>query len=190
MKKLLGIVVLALIFLNSCSEEKKQSKENKEENKYLKVSISKKLSKLDEIHMEEMMKKLMNDEIDDLSTLMMFYVGTGTKMLYCEAMAEIKLETDLNKKEEKYKQLYLKSAEEECKIYKEIYEKYNSIYLTIINTNSIPAYFYFKLKEEGSESSESIGIFPTKKECEYYSNLFRSKNIGLTSNCKKGFSPA
>ena len=51
-------------------------------------------------------------------------------------------------------------------------------------------YFYFKLKEEGSESSESIGIFPTKKECEYYSNLFRSKNIGLTSNCKKGFSPA
>ena len=39
-----------------------------------------------------------------------------------------------------------------------------------------------------AEGKSSIGIFPTKKECEYYANLFREKNIGLTSSCKEGFS--
>ena len=120
--------------------------------------------------------------------LMLFYTQTGTSMIYCDAMLDINLESDLKKKEEMYKDLYLKQSEEECKIHTEIYEKYNYMYLKIIDNNSIPNYFYFDLKKDGEESNSSIGIFPSKKECEYYSNLFREKNIGLTSNCKKGFS--
>jgi len=180
MKKLSLYIFLVLIFLSSCSEEKKQTKEIKEENKYLKSSMMKKLGNIDQIYMEEMMDKLVKGEIDDLSLLMMFYTHTGTSMIVCDAMVEVYSKTD--------SKIRTKQSEEECKIYREIYEKYNSMYQKIIDTNSIPAYFYFDLKEDGSESNSSIGIFPTKKECEYYSNLFREKNIGLTSNCKKGFS--
>ena len=188
MKKLFLYVFLGLFFLSSCSEEKQQSKEIKEENKYLKSSVMEKLGKIDEIHMEEMMDKLIKREIDNISMLTLFYTQTGTSMIYCDAMLDINLESDLKKKEEMYKDLYLKQTEEECKIHTEIYEKYNYMYLKIIDNNSIPTYFYFDLKEDGEESNSSIGIFPTKKECEYYSNLFREKNIGLTGNCKKGFS--
>ena len=183
MKKLLAIVVLGLL-LASCSEEKKESKKIVKENKYLKTSISKKLGDLDKIYMKEMIDKQLKGEIDDLPMLMMFYVNTGISLGYCDAMIKISLETDLKKKDEMYKDLYLKPSKEECKVYREIYEKYNYMYQKIIDTNSIPIYFYFK----GNNSS--IGIFPTKKECEYYTNLFREKNIGLTSNCKKGYNPA
>ena len=189
MKKLLGIMVLGLM-LASCSEEKKQSKKIVKENKYLKTSIVEKLGDLDKIYMKEMIDKQLKGEIDGLPMLMMFYMTTGTRIIYCDAMAKISLETDPKKKDEMYKDLYLKQSEEECKVYREIYEKYNSMYQKIIDTNSIPDYFYFELREEGSESDSSIGIFPTKKECEYYSNLFREKDIGLTSNCKKGFTPS
>ena len=180
MKKLSLYIFLGLIFLSSCSEEKKQSKEIKEENKYLKSSMMEKLGNIDQIYMEEMMDKLVKGEINDLSLLMMFYTHTGTSMIVCDAMVEVYSKTD--------PKIRTKQSEEECKIYTEIYEKYNYMYLKIIDTNSIPIYFHFDLKEHGEESSSSIGIFPTKKECEYYSNLFREKNIGLTSNCKKGFS--
>ena len=192
MKKLLGVLVLGLL-LTSCSEEKKQSKEIKEENKYLKSSMTKKLGDIDKIYMKEIVDKQIKGEIDGLPMLMMFYMGTGVQMIYCDAMAEISLETDSKKKDEMYKDLYLKQSEEECKIYREIYEKYNSMYQKIIDTNSIPVYFYFELGEGGegdSASKSDVGIFPTKKECEYYSNLFREKDIGLTSNCKKGFTPS
>ena len=188
MKKLSLYIFLGLFFLSSCSEGKKQNKEIKEENKYLKSSVMEKLGKIDEIHMEEMMDKLFKGEIDNLSMLILFYSHTGTRMIYCDVMFDINLEPDPKKKDEMYKDLYLKQSEEECKIYREIFEKYNFMYQKIIDSNLVPIYFYFDLKEGGSESNSSIGIFPTKKECEYYSNLFREKNIGLTSNCKKGFS--
>ena len=192
MKKLLGILVLGLL-LTSCSEEKKQSKEIKEENKYLKSSMTKKLGDIDKIYMKEIIDKQLKGEIDGFPMLMMFYMDTGIHMIYCDAMAKISLETDSKKKDEMYKDLYLKQSEEECKVYREIYEKYNSMYQKIIDTNSIPVYFYFELGEGGegdSASKSDVGIFPTKKECEYYSNLFREKDIGLTSNCKKGFTPS
>ena len=106
-----------------------------------------KLRKIDEIHMEEMMDKLFKREIDNITMLMLFYTQTGTSMIYCDAMLDINLESDLKKKEEMYKDLYLKQSEEECKIHTEIYEKYNYMYLKIIDNNSIPNYFYFDLKK-------------------------------------------
>ncbi len=56
MKKTIVIIILGLL-LTSCSEEKKQSKEIKEENKYLKSSMTKKLGDIDKIYMEEIVDK-------------------------------------------------------------------------------------------------------------------------------------
>ena len=178
-----AVYFMFIFLMSGCSEEKKQSKEIKEENQYLKKSIVEKLGNIDQIHMEEKINKLSKGEIDDLSFLMMFYMHTGTSMIMCDAMSKVYLETDPAKKK-----LGTKQSETECGIYQEIYEKYNPMYLKIVNTNLIPVYYYFDLQKYGNENNSSIGIFPTKNECEDYSNLFRTQKIGLTSNCKKGFS--
>ncbi len=185
MKKLVLLIILSCSLVG-CSEEKKTDTVEKE-NKYLKSSIMKELSKIDEINMEKMVSNSIESK-GPITLLMLFYTTIGTKMIYCEAIAGINKEMDEKIKEEKTKDLYLKLDDNECKIYTEIYDKYNFMFLNAINTNSTPNYFYFELQYPTESTQESIGIFPTKDECEYYSSLFRSKNIGLTGSCKKGFS--
>ena len=186
MKKIFLYFLITFLVIG-CSEEKKTNNV-KEENKYVKIELMKKLSDIDEIKIKENMEKMIDGENFDISMLMLFYSSIGTHLLYCDVMLEINLELDEQKKSEKLKDLYLKQSDDECKIKREIYEKYNYMYQTIINTNSRIPYFHFDVKEEFSKGKSSIGIFPTKKECEYYANLFREKNIGLTSGCKEGFS--
>ena len=186
MKKIFLYFLITFLVIG-CSEEKKTNNV-KEERKYVKTELMKKLGDIDEIKIKENIKKMVDGENVDISMLMLFYTSIGTQLLYCDTMLEINSELDEQKKNEKLKDLYLKQSDDECKIKREIYEKYNYMYQTIINTNSKISYFHFDVKKEFSEGNSSIGIFPTKKECEYYANLFREKNIGLTSGCKEGFS--
>ena len=186
MKKIFLYFLITFLVIG-CSEEKKTNNV-KEENKYVKIELMKKLSDIDEIKIKENMEKMVDGENVDISMLMLFYSSIGTHLLYCDVMLEINSELDEQKKSEKLKDLYLKQSDDECNLYREIYERYNYIYYSIIKTNSKISYFHFDLKEEFSDNNESIGIFPTKKECEYYANLFREKNIGLTSGCKEGIS--
>ena len=181
MKKLF-LYFLSSLLLVGCSEEKKTDSIRKA-SKYLKADIMKELSKLDEINMDKMINNSIEGSGGSITLLMLFYTSIGTTLTYCEAIAGINKEMD-----EKNKDPDLKINDDECKIYTEIYEKYNSMYLKAINSNSIPKYYFFELKYPIEANQESVGIFPTKKECEYYANLFREKNIGLTSSCKKGFS--
>ena len=186
MKKLVLFILLSFLLVG-CSEEKKTDIVKKE-NKYVNIDLMKKLSAIDEINLEKDIKRMGDGKTVDLSMLMLFYVSNGTRLIYCDAMLEIKKEIDEDAKKDKLKDLYLKQSDDECNLYREIYDKYNYIYYSIIKTNSKISYFHFDLKEEFSDNNESIGIFPTKKECEYYANLFREKNIGLTSGCKEGIS--
>ena len=105
------------------------------------------------------MEKMVSNSIESkgpITLLMLFYTTIGTKMIYCEAIAGINKEMDEKIKEEKTKDLYLKLDEDECKIYTEIYDKYNFMFLNAINTNSTPNYFYFELQYPTESTQESI----------------------------------
>ena len=119
MKKLVLFILLSFLLVG-CSEEKKTDTVKKE-NKYVNIDLMKKLSAIDEINLEKDIKKMGDGKTVDLSMLMLFYVSNGTRLLYCDAMLEIKKEIDEDTKKDKLKDLYLKQSDDECKIKREIY---------------------------------------------------------------------
>ena len=143
--------------------------------------MTKKLGDIDKIYMKEIIDKQFKGEIDGFPMLMMFYMTTGTRIIYCDAMAKISLETDPKKKDEMYKDLYLKQSEEECKVYREIYEKYNSMYQKIIDTN-LYIDIYNLIDESNSDSDiENENI---KKNTTTLNNLKSNINILEKINIK------
>ena len=113
------------------------------------------------------------------------YMGFGTKMMSCEIWKGILEEP--NTSDEASKILADLDLRKGCEVYTEIFEKYNSMYITAVETQTIPTFYFFQSKEIGSEEFDldTIGMFPTLDECKHYLNIFMEKELSLVGKCKK-----
>ena len=113
----------------------------------------------------------------------LMYMEFGTKLITCEIMKGI--QEDLNTSDETSKTV--SNLRKGCEVYTEIFEKYNSMYTTAVETQTIPTFYFFQSKEIGSGelSLDTIGMFPTLDECKYYLNIFMEKELSLVGKCKK-----
>ena len=186
MKKLSLYVFLVLFaLLTSCSdkEEKKEDAKKAEttemKSKYMDDDLIIKLTKLQKNKRD----KTLETPSSNIVLMPLMYMKFGTKMITCEIMKGI-LE-DPNTSDEASKTL--SNLRKGCEVYTEIFEKYNSMYTTAVETQTIPTFYFFQSKEigRGELSLDTIGMFPTLDECKHYLNIFMEKELSLVGKCKK-----
>ena len=187
MKKLLGIMVLGLLLV-SCSEDNTQKSKSKpsEPNKYVNSEIISKLLEI-QLNKENINKNTSPEEFLNMFPLIStLYSHLGGTVLFCsiwdktmETMEQSEHSTDV-----------LKGINDEtnkkCKIYRELFNKYDPVYKEIANTGKIIPYYYFNFKDADDEenSTNTIGLFKTKEECLSYSNIFQKKLEYYISDCQ------
>ena len=187
MKKLLGILVLGLLLV-SCSEDNTQKSKSKpsEPNKYVNSEIFSKLLEI-QINKENINKNTNPEEFLNMFPLIStLYSQHGGRVLFCsiwdktmETMEKSEHSTDV-----------LKGINDEtnkkCKIYRELFNKYDPVYKEIANTGKIIPYYYFNFKDpdDDENSTSTIGLFKTKEECLSYSNIFKIKLEYYISDCQ------
>ena len=135
----------------------------------------------------EDIKKSVENRSSDIALLPSMYMNLNTKRMYCAIMKDVMREA-FSREEIQDDTLYKKRDLEiktECPIYNEIYEKYLPMYTSVVKSQRIPIFYYFKSASSGSEFSEDVGMFPTMEECNHYANLFLEKEISLVGRCKK-----
>ena len=189
MKKISLYVFLVLFaLLTSCSdkEEKKEAAKRKAEttetmSKYMDGDLIMKLAELQKNERD----KTLETPSSNIVIISLMYMGFGTKMISCEIMKGILEEP--NTSDETSKILSDLDLRKECEVYTEIFEKYNSMYITAVETQTIPTFYFFRSKEIGSEGFDfdTIGMFPTLDECKHYLNIFMEKELSLVGKCKK-----
>ena len=187
MKKLPLYVFLVLFaLLTSCSdkEEKKEAAKRKAEttekmSKYMDGDLITKLTKLQTSQRD----KTLETPSSNIVIISLMYMGFGTKMMSCEIWKGILEEPNTSDETSKT----LSNLWKECEVYTEIFEKYNSMYITAVETQTIPTFYFFQSKEIGSEEFDldTIGMFPTLDECKHYLNIFMEKELSLVGKCKK-----
>ena len=189
MKKLLAILVLGLL-LSSCSDKeaekekaKRKSENHKIYSKYMNPDLIKKLTSLQSKELEGSLEK----PASDIVLLSMMYADLGGHVLFCEIMKEALERPQANDEEIKIVDDPMENMKKECGIYKEIFEKYSSMYTTAAETQTVPSFYFFKSKAIESEQNDfdNVGMFPTLEECEHYFNIFLEKEIALVGKCKK-----
>ena len=189
MKKLSLYVFLVLfVLLASCSdkEEKKEAAKKKAEttetmSKYMDGDLIMELAKLQKNKPDKTLEK----PDSNIVIISLMYMGFGTKMMSCEIWKGILEEP--NTSDEASKILSDLDLRKGCEVYTEIFEKYNSMYITAVETQTIPTFYFFQSKEIGSEEFDldTIGMFPTLDECKHYLNIFMEKELSLVGKCKK-----
>ena len=189
MKKLSLYVFLVLFaLLTSCSdkEEKKEASKRKAEttetmSKYMDGDLIMKLAELQKNERD----KTLETPSSNIVLMSLMYMKFGTKMMSCEIWKGILEEP--NTSDEASKILSDLDLRKECEVYTEIFEKYNSMYITAVETQTIPTFYFFQSKEIGSEELDldTIGMFPTLDECKHYLNIFMEKELSLVGKCKK-----
>ena len=189
MKKLSLYVFLVLfVLLASCSdkEEKKEAAKKKAEttetmSKYMDGDLIMELTK----HQKNKPDKTLEKPDSNIVIISLMYMSFGNKMIFCEIMKGAMEES--NTSDEASKILSDLDLRKGCEVYTEIFEKYNSMYITAVETQTIPTFYFFQSKEIGSEELDfdTIGMFPTLDECKHYLNIFMEKELSLVGKCKK-----
>lgn len=149
-------------------------------SKYLDKKLFKELGDISTIEV----KNLKFNE--DIVLPVMMYANTISALTACDIIVKVydeykneKLENLSNFNTNKDKKI------EECKLVKEIYEKYKYMYELTVKNKKIPNFYYLPITTNDSEKKvEFLGMFPTMKECQYYSDIFKNKDIYLIGNCK------
>ena len=187
MKKLFLYVFLVLfVLLTSCSdkEEKKEASKRKAEtteimSKYMDGDLITKLTKLQKNKRD----KTLETPSSNIVLMSLMYMKFGNKMIFCETMKGALEDTKIADEPSKTLSNLMKG----CEVYTEIFEKYNSMYTTAVETQTIPTFYFFQSKEIGSAELDldTIGMFPTLDECKHYLNIFMEKELSLVGKCKK-----
>ena len=187
MKKLLLIIILGLLLV-SCSEDNTQKSKSKpsESNKYVNIEIISKLLEI-QLNKENINKNTSPEEFLNMFPLISnLYSAHGGRVLFCSIWDKT-METmeQSNKSTDVLKDMNDKTNKK-CKIYRELFNKYDPVYKEIANTGKIIPYYYFNFKDADDEdnSTNTIGLFKTKEECLSYSNIFQKKLEYYTSDCQ------
>ena len=187
MKKLLLIIILGLLLV-SCSEDNTQKSKSKpsESNKYVNIEIISKLLEI-QLNKENINKNTSSEEFLNMFPLISnLYSEHGGRVLFCSIWDKT-METmeQSNKSTDVLKDMNDKTNKK-CKIYRELFNKYDPVYKEIANTGKIIPYYYFSFKDADDEENitNTIGLFKTKEECLSYSNIFQKKLEYYTSDCQ------
>ena len=161
MIKILSIIILGLLL--GCSESE-QKKETNYKSKYNILDTSK--------------FKDLEPNIRPIMVLSSSYVSVVTQQDICDIF-------ESSAKENKKLEEMMTSSITKCKFYRELYEEVIPHFKTI-NATNVSNYFYFKYRDEYSETSLSntIGIFSNEGKCNEFKDNFLNNDIGFTSNCK------
>ena len=123
---------------------------------------------------------------EDIVLPVMMYANTISALTACDIIVKVYDEYK-NEKQENLSNFNKNKDKkiEECKLVKEIYEKYKYMYELTVKNKKIPNFYYLPITTNDSEKKvEFLGMFPTMKECQYYSDIFKNKDIYLIGNCK------
>ncbi len=187
MKKLLLIIILGLLLV-SCSEDNTQKSKSKpsESNKYVNSEIISKLLEI-QLNKENINKNTSPEEfLNKFPLISSLYSEHGGRVLFCSIWDKT-METmeQSNKSTDVLKDMNDKTNKK-CKIYRELFNKYDPVYKEIANTGKIIPYYYFNFKDADDEENitNTIGLFKTKEECLSYSNIFQKKLEYYTSDCQ------
>ena len=187
MKKLSLYIFLVLMSV-SCSEDNTQKSKSKpsESNKYVNIEIISKLLEI-QLNKENINKNTSPEEFLNMFPLISnLYSAHGGRVLFCSIWDKT-METmeQSNKSTDVLKDMNDKTNKK-CKIYRELFNKYDPVYKEIANTGKIIPYYYFNFKDADDEDNitNTIGLFKTKEECLSYSNIFQKKLEYYTSDCQ------
>jgi len=174
--------------LVSCSEDNTQKSKSKpsESNKYVNIEIISKLLEI-QLNKENINKNTSPEEfLNKFPLISNLYSAHGGRVLFCSIWDKT-METmeQSNKSTDVLKDMNDKTNKK-CKIYRELFNKYDPVYKEIANTGKIIPYYYFSFKDADDEENitNTIGLFKTKEECLSYSNIFQKKLEYYTSDCQ------
>ena len=180
-------MVLGLLLV-SCSEDNTQKSKSKpsEPNKYVNSEIFSKLLEI-QLNKENINKNTSPEEFLNMFPLISnLYSAHGGRVLFCSIWDKT-METmeQSNKSTDVLKDMNDKTNKK-CKIYRELFNKYDPVYKEIANTGKIIPYYYFNFKDADDEENitNTIGLFKTKEECLSYSNIFQKKLEYYISDCQ------
>ena len=126
-------------------------------------------------------EKYKNDPVEALLPSM--YVDLMAGRMACAILKNLDM-GKTSSDEQKNLNRKILEIENECQIYDEIYNRYFYMYTEAVKAQKISNFYYFESKSSESDSSATIGMFPTMSECKEYNDLFKEKEIALVRKCK------
>ena len=152
-------------------------------NPYSKYTVDEKLFMgLALIQEDDMRKALENNGLVE-ALLPSMYVDLMAERMACAILKNLDM-GKTSSDEQKNLNRKILEIENECPIYDEIYNRYFYMYTEAVKAQKISNFYYFESKSSESDSSATIGMFPTMSECKEYNNLFKEKEIALVGKCK------